>query len=641
MVNKASGGSKLRLPLRRLPAWQDADETLNYNSSMKKRFPGTCRPEKSVANRVPSFEETLTFVMTNLSHSRDGLEKTFLSAKEKQRFKQMERKSDALNLDEYRDILRRVLKPGLHDMAAESQAHIDVLHRELHEFLKRYEILSWQLVPGRATKQAVLWALSHRFYLPWLALRLAFNLKDDTEFVASPDDCWFIPLRGRGLDSCVMKVIEKFVRGKNESNAELSRRFYDHFPADKQKKHAIALEGDISKYSNLKTSPSDATIDLIVECAHGVLHLRITLVLARFIDRCVRDARKFFDDGLVLELLNYFVLCFNHFRSVVKQVRSEFPKSEPGEIWVALSSRTFMGNTPGQQKHFYPLMDDHVHELARNLNEELCQTERTGKLCHLPRDEAELNAGSWSLPAHIAIPVEIEGAPFRSTVKAAVEVSRRTFSGQIDLPVANMVRRRFEFLGLGTYFIATEKHQWLCNEADAKIAEQECKRLFQLIYKQTPAPDRADVALEFLKYLVEPYRPKANEDRKLARELCKVACKSLRRGKLHGVLHYLQGCLYALEENHKKALRSFVNARKLGHESCSGGRVWIDLLRVGLVTAERVKSTRERKNFSKQARLYGIFSNDATPRSNEMQAQMNEADFRLDWTSAFRPFPHR
>jgi len=42
------------------------------------------------------------------------------------------------------------------------------------------------------------------------------------------------------------------------------------------------------------------------------------------------------------------------------------------------------------------------------------------------RDEAELNAGSWSLPAHIAIPVEIEGAPFRSTVKAAVEVSRRT-----------------------------------------------------------------------------------------------------------------------------------------------------------------------------------------------------------------------
>jgi hypothetical protein len=226
-------------------------------------------------------------------------------------------------------------------------------------------------------------------------------------------------------------------------------------------------------------------------------------------------------------------------------------------------------------------------------------------------------------------------------VKVAVEVSRRTFSGQIDLPVANMVMRRFEFLGLGTYFIAAEKHQWLCNEADAKIAEEECKRLFQLIYEQTPPPDRADVVLEFLKYLVAPYRPKANEDRKLARELFKVACKSLRRGKLHGVMHYLHGCLFALEENHKKALRLFVNARKLGHESCSGGRVWIDLLRVGLVTAERVKSTRERKNFSKQARLYGIFSNDATPRSNEMQAQMNEADFRRAWTSAFRPFPHR
>ena len=437
------------------------------------------------------------------------------------------------------------------------------------------------------------------------------------------------------------EVIDNFVRHKNESNADVARRLYDYFPKQKQDLHAKAFEGDLSKYSKFKTGPSDATIELLIEGTDGVSHLRLMLVLARFIDRCVRDARKVFDDKLVLKLVEYFALCFTNFRSVVKQVRSEFPKSEPGEIWVALSSRTFTGNTPGQQEHFYPLMDDYMNELARKLNEELRQTEQTGELCHLPRDEIELNDGSWFFPAHIAVPEEIEGAPFRSPVKVAVEVSRRTFSGQIDLPVANMVRRRFEFLGLGTYFIATEKHQWLCNEADAKIAEQECKRLFQLIYKQTPAPDRADVALEFLKYLVEPYRPKANEDRKLARELCKVACKSLRRGKLHGVVHYLQGCLYALEENHKKALRSFVNARKLGHESCSGGRVWIDLLRVGLVTAERVKSTRERKNFSKQARLYGIFSNDATPRSNEMQAQMNEADFRLDWTSAFRPFPHR
>ena len=172
---------------------------------MKKRFPNTRKPQTSGANRVPSFEETLTFVMTNLSHAQDGLKKTFLPAKEKQRFKQMERKPDELKLDDYSDILRRVLKPGLHDVANDSKVHVDVLHRELHEFFKRYEILSWQLVPGRATKQAVLWALAHRFYLPWLALRLAFNLTDDTEVGATPDDYWFIPSRGGRLDSCVMK----------------------------------------------------------------------------------------------------------------------------------------------------------------------------------------------------------------------------------------------------------------------------------------------------------------------------------------------------------------------------------------------------------------------------------------------------
>ena len=216
---------------------------------------------------MPSFEETLTFVMTNLSHAQDGLKKTFLPAKEKQRFKQMERKSDALNLDEYRDILRRVLKPGLHDMATESKEHVDVLHRELHEFLKRYEILSWQLVPGRVTKQAELWALSHRFYLPWLALRLALNLTDDTEVGATTDDCWFIPLRGGGLDSCVMKCIDKFVRHKNESNAKLARRLYDHFPEWEQVDLAIALEGDFSKYTKLRHTASDAIIKLIVDGA--------------------------------------------------------------------------------------------------------------------------------------------------------------------------------------------------------------------------------------------------------------------------------------------------------------------------------------------------------------------------------------
>src|SRR5688572_27343043 len=147
-------------------------------------------------NRVPFFEECLTFVMDNLSHSLDGLKASTLSAKQKQRFRQMEWKSNALDLDEYRNILRRVLAPGLHDMAPESGASVALLHDELREFFKRYEILSWQVAPGRATHRQVLWAMSHRFLLPWLALRMAFRLGDDADVGATVEDCWFIPLRG-------------------------------------------------------------------------------------------------------------------------------------------------------------------------------------------------------------------------------------------------------------------------------------------------------------------------------------------------------------------------------------------------------------------------------------------------------------
>src|SRR6185503_9678916 len=129
----------------------------------------------------------------------------------------------------------------------------------------------------------------------------------------------------------------------------------------------------------------------------------------------------------------------------------------------------------------------------------------------------------------------------------------------------------------------------------------------------------------------------ANEDRALSRKLFAIVRKSLRQENLRGAANYLDGCLLALEGNPKKALNSFVAARKFGRESC--GQFWIDLIRVGLMTAEQVGSKRQAKNFAKQARLFGIFSRDATPRTNEMLAQMKEDDFRKAWTSAFKPFP--
>ena len=94
---------------------------------MKQPSPDKRPARPAGANRAPSFEECLTFVMAHLGHSREALDTTRLTAKEKQRFRQMERKPDALDLDEYRDILCRVLAPGLHDMANESKAQVDAL----------------------------------------------------------------------------------------------------------------------------------------------------------------------------------------------------------------------------------------------------------------------------------------------------------------------------------------------------------------------------------------------------------------------------------------------------------------------------------------------------------------------------------
>lgn len=575
--------------------------------------------------------------MDNLSHSRDGLKTSTLSAKQKQRFRQMEWKSNALDLDEYRDILRRILAPGLHDMTPESGAHVALLHDELREFFKRYEILSWQVAPGGATHQQVLWAMSHRFFLPWLALRIAFRLRDDADVGATADDCWFIPLRGRKSSSCVMKVIDRFVRRKGESNTDLAQRLYNHLSTERQKAHGLILEGHLRKYSELKTTPSDGTIKVVVEANPSILHLRLMLVLARFIDRCLRAASHVFDKNLLLELLDYFVVCLVHFRSVLKLVRLEHPAVESDKLWDYLQSWTYTGNTPGQQERFCPLTEPYMHGLQRKTNAELNQASHWGELCHLPRDMKELDAGQWSFPKLIPIPVEIENAPIRETVNNAVAASRRTFRGRINIAQAVRARWIFTFMGMETFTALARGYQGHCTVGDATIALDEAKRLFQLTYDQVPAGRKSDEALAFFEFLTEPCRPKLNVERKLARTLLSVVRKSFRKNNREGAVEYLDGCLHALEGNNQEARRAFSRARKLGRESC--GQYWINLLRVGLMTAERAGSKRENGNFIKLLKLYGVFSNDAAPRTNELKAQMQEDSFRRDWSAGFKAFP--
>jgi len=69
--------------------------------------------------------------MSALSHASDGKKTDWLSAKEKQLFTQMQRKTDRLDWDSYRDILRRVLAPSLQGVKTESAECVKTVEIEL------------------------------------------------------------------------------------------------------------------------------------------------------------------------------------------------------------------------------------------------------------------------------------------------------------------------------------------------------------------------------------------------------------------------------------------------------------------------------------------------------------------------------
>lgn len=627
---------------------------------MKRRTNARGRKGESSSPIIPSQEGLLTFVMRNLSESHSGL-----SDRERQRqsrFKRIEHTTGKVNFDRYRDAAQSVMAPGMDALGTQRR---ELFRSEFHEFLKRYELLHWQVIAGRATHQQVMWVLAHRFILPWLALRIAFRSSKRRRSKTGGDTDWFIPIRAGRLCSAVIKLVDRFVPRRGDSNAKLALRLQDLKPSDpallevslnaKREDDAQHLSENLSKYCHFKSSPPMETLELLAASTKSAARCRQMFVLARFIDRCVADALSVFEESQVLKLVEFFTLCLGHCETVVNVVRSEIatnrlrvsevregvqkkPASRAEQVWLGLHSMTLMGNTPGQQERFYPLMDDYMNELPRKINAELRRTVQRRKLSVLPRDHAELNSGRWQIPKHVPIPEQIEGAPHRATVREAVELSQKTFTGRrVDLAAAERARWNFEFMGLGTFVAKAQGRHAFCSDEDAELAEAECKRLFLLIYRRLREPNRSRMAVDFLKYLIEPYRPKTPEDRKRAHELFKVVGRFFRRGKLEGAVVYLRGCLHALGGRHGAALHCFKRARSLGRESC--GPFWMDVLRTGLVTAERAGKRIERKRFARQARLFGLFSKDPTPRTNMMKEQMMEQAFVQADQASFKPFP--
>src|SRR5436190_10376189 len=176
---------------------------------------------------ILSHEGLLTFVMRNLSESHSGM-----SARERQRqsrFTRIERTTGKANFDKYADLARSVMALGMDAVGAERG---ELLQSEFSEFLKRYELLHWQVMVGRATRQQVMWASVHRFLLPWLALRIAFRSSKKPRNKTGDDDDWFVPIREGRLYSAVMKLVERFVRHRGEANSQLALRLQRLKPAD-------------------------------------------------------------------------------------------------------------------------------------------------------------------------------------------------------------------------------------------------------------------------------------------------------------------------------------------------------------------------------------------------------------------------
>ena len=635
---------------------------------MTQRTNARRRKGESSAPIIPSHEGLLTFVMTTLAESHFGM-----SARERQRqsrFARIERTTGKANFDKYPDLVRSVMALGMDALGTERG---ELLQSEFSEFLKRYELLHWQVIVGRATRQQVMWVLAHRFFLPWLALRIAFRSSKRPRSKSGDDADWFVPIREGRLYSAVMKLVDRFVRHQGESNAQLALRLQRLKPADpalpkfslnaKREEDAEHLRENLSKYCHFKSSPPMETLELLAASTKSAPRLQQMFVLARFADRCVADALSVFEEPQVLKLVKFFTLCLRHVEAVVEEARRdvdasqqdkvqclrfndagegvpEKPASRAERVWLALHSMSLMGNSPGQQARFLPLMDEYMNELPRKISAELHRTVQKRKLSVLPRDHAKLNSGKWQFPEHVPIPEQIEGAPIRATVKEAVEVSQKTFSGRrINLVAVERARWKFEFMGLGTFVMKAQGRHSLCTDEDAQLAEAECKRLFLLTHGRLREPDRSRRAVDFLKYLIEPYRPKAPQDWKLANELFKVVSTHFRRNNLEGAVHYLRGCLLALADEHHAALQCFKQARSLGREACAP--FWMDVLRTGLVTAQRAKSPIERKRFAHTARLFGLFTKDPTPRTNMMKEQMMEQAFIQADQAAFKPFPAR
>lgn len=585
--------------------------------------------------RVPSFEQCLTHILGCMEYFTGVPVK--ISPKGKQRFKEVELHPERLTLPAHRRILRKLLDRHLQGTKYLGEEWFQILDVELMTFLFRFEQLMLSLTVANASERQVRWSLSVRYFAPWVALRIAFHFRQRSPGDAEHTDDWFLPpIMGGRIGSCFWQLIDRKVRKPRESDADLAQRLKPTGVAGDRLDIIKSVRRGFHHYLRGDNAAFDSTLGLIFKATPEFPNLHVKLILARAIDRNVHAAVRSFGKAHALSLVRFFVRSFHHFRHLLCQLAAELPKDDEG-AWLYLQSPTFTGNSPFEAERYHPLTDQFMHELARHISGELGRSASGGRLARVPTGRGDFLKGRFSDLGH-SLPTDIQLALGRGDFETAIAVSHSMYPEESQNALeAARIGSLFARCALWAYEPSSPVVGLTPPKAIAPAVLRESSRLFSLACMASNGEQRTRIEIEFLRFLLEPHRPKQKQECPLARRLFRVASSCYRKTGRAGSAAFLGGLLLWLEGSKKPALRKFAEARQCGRASC--GEDWIRLLRLAPLLAETLRAKREANAFAKLSERDGVSTGEPSPKTSMLAEERKQRVARNKFQIAFTPFP--
>lgn len=574
--------------------------------------------------RVPTYEDCLTHFFDSIDYSSSHEKPQRLPAAEKLKLRRFDHQPERLTLAAYRRIIRKLWDQNLPGLQALGKPQADMLEEEIREILRRCENLLLQLTIGHADARQVRWSLCVRFFVPWIALRMAFRLRHRPQNEFDDGEHWFLPPTSRKkIGSCFMWVVDQHVRKRSDKSQEaLARRLCATQKAGDTSDAAKNLGRDFSRYRKGDCTPSDARLAFIQKGCPQTPGLLARMVLARAIDRNVQDAIRAFGHDHALKLVTFFRVSFDHFARLLQRLDAEFPKDDE-RAWLYLQSQTYSGSTPFEADRYYPLTDPYMNQLAQKISTELQNADEHGRLAYVPTLRSDFGKGKFAPVRSNPLPDGIHEAVRNGDFALAVTASQAAFTSESrNTEEAARIGGLFSHMALSAYDPATANCALTPSENDAPQVLNEAARLLGLAYDQTEGVQKVKYGIMYLRFLLAPHRPKTKAERPLARKLLHVAARFYRESGREGSSMFLHGCLLWLEGNEKRAVRAFMKAAKYGRASFAE-LDWIRLFQYAPSLAAKT-SKRALKRFLKLSEHEGVLYREGSPRTNLLEMELRE-----------------